>query len=68
LGEGVTIIDLDEKCVFANPAAEILFGVEYKELVGYKFKRFSLQKKIFKKSKKKLKIENKGSLQLTNLK
>ena len=34
LGEGVTIIDLDENFVFANPAAEILFGVESGKLVG----------------------------------
>jgi len=46
LGEGVTIIDLDEKCVFANPAAEILFGVEYKELVGYNLRDFLSEKNI----------------------
>jgi len=31
---------------FANPAAEILFGVEYKELVGYNLRDFLSEKNI----------------------
>ncbi|HUU00891.1 MAG TPA: ATP-binding protein [Myxococcota bacterium] len=40
LGEGISIVDLDEKFLFANPAAEAIFGVEAGSLVGRRVDEF----------------------------
>ncbi|HET6452277.1 MAG TPA: PAS domain-containing protein, partial [Spirochaetia bacterium] len=40
LGEGVAIVDLSERFVFANPAAEAVFGVPPEGLVGHSLAEF----------------------------
>ena len=44
MSEGVTILDFDENFNFANPAAEILFGVESGKLVGKNVRDFLSEK------------------------
>jgi PAS domain S-box-containing protein len=39
-GEGIGIVDLNEKFVFVNPAAELIFGVEPGDLVNRELKEF----------------------------
>ena len=39
-GEGVCIVDLDEKFIFANPAAEEMFGVTPGTLINHNLKDF----------------------------
>ncbi len=39
--EGVTIVDMDEKFIFTNPAADLMFGVEPGELLGRTITEFT---------------------------
>lgn len=45
-GEGLTIVDDEEKILFANPAAETIFNVEPGSLVGRRMQEFLSQEDI----------------------
>lgn len=43
MGEGIGVVDLDERFVYANPAAERIFGVEAGGLIGRRIQEFVSQ-------------------------
>ncbi len=45
-GEGIGIVDLDEKFVFTNPAAEQMFGVPEGKLIGHNLEEFLVPNQI----------------------
>ena len=45
-GEGVSIVDVDERFSFANPAAEDIFGVPRGKLIGRSLKEFMNPKNL----------------------
>lgn len=40
LGEGFAVVDAEERCTFANPAAARIFGVDPEQLVGHSIREF----------------------------
>ncbi len=41
IGEGVTLVDIEERFIYANPAAEAVFGVQPKNLLGRTLREFT---------------------------
>ncbi len=59
-GEGIGIVDMNETFVFANPAAEMIFGVKHNDLINRNLKDFVTEDELAKviiETKKRLQYE-----------